>query len=84
MCKWWWKLETQDGMWQQIVKKKYLRNKTVASVKPRVSDSPCWKSILKVKERYFEGRQVILNRGDVVRFWLDPWIENNNSSLSML
>ena len=22
LCKWWWKLETGDGLWQEIVKKK--------------------------------------------------------------
>jgi hypothetical protein len=32
LCKWWWKLKTLDGLWQCIVKAKYLRNKTVATV----------------------------------------------------
>jgi hypothetical protein len=31
LCKWWWKLDTQNGLWQEIVKAKYLRNKTVAT-----------------------------------------------------
>jgi hypothetical protein len=39
------KLETQNGLWQDIVKAKYFRHGTVASIKPRVSDSPCWKAI---------------------------------------
>jgi hypothetical protein len=55
LCKWWWKLETQDGLWQQIVKAKYLRNKSVAMVKPCIRDSPGWKTLLKVKDYYFEG-----------------------------
>jgi hypothetical protein len=76
LCKWWWKLETQSGMWQKIVKAKYLRNKTVANVKARMPDSPCWKALLKVKEFYLKGRKVILNRGNIVRFWLDPWLNN--------
>lgn len=49
LCKWWWKLETQSGMWQNIVKAKYLRSIMVANVKARMSDSPCWKALLKVK-----------------------------------
>lgn len=67
MTKWWWKLETQDGLWQRIVKAKYFRNQSISSVKPRFNDSPCWKHIMKVKNVYFAGREVILNRGNLVR-----------------
>ena len=49
MVKWWWKLETQTGMWQDIVRARYLTNKSVASVKPRFSDSPFGKPCLKSK-----------------------------------
>jgi hypothetical protein len=69
LCKWWWKLETKDGLWQKIVKQKYLRNKIVATIKPRASDSPCWKNFLKVKEVYFEGSWFSI-KGNLVRFWL--------------
>ena len=82
LVKWWWKLETQEGLWQKIVKAKYLRNKTIASVRPRVSDSPCWKNLLKVKEIYFCGRRVILKRGDVARFWYDPWFQDTPLRIS--
>ena len=41
LCKWWWKLETQIGLWQTIVSAKYLKNKPVASLKCRATDSPC-------------------------------------------
>ena len=47
LCKCWWKLDTQDGLWQKNVKAKCLRNKPVASVKERASDSPSWKALLK-------------------------------------
>jgi hypothetical protein len=71
--RWWWKSETQNGLWQEIVKDCYLRNKTIATVLPRFSDSPCWKSLLQVKDVYFAGRKVKLKMGDIVRFWKDPW-----------
>jgi hypothetical protein len=32
--------------------------------------------MLKVKEVYFERRSVILNKGYLVRFWIDPWMNN--------
>jgi hypothetical protein len=58
------------------VRKRYLRNKTVTSVGNRASDSPCWKALISVKETYLAGRQVILNLGDIVGFWLDPWLND--------
>jgi hypothetical protein len=73
LTKWWWKLETQDGLWQQIVKPRYLRNKSVASVSSRFSDSPCWKSLLLVKETYLARRRIKMNSGNLVRFWHDSW-----------
>jgi hypothetical protein len=41
-----------------------------------VHDSPGWKTLLKVKEHYFAGRKIILNKGNLVRFWIDPWLDN--------
>jgi hypothetical protein len=58
------------------VKAKYLRNKSVAMVKPCIHDSPGWKTLLKVKDYYFEGRRIVLKKGDLVRFWIDPWLDD--------
>jgi hypothetical protein len=43
-------LDSKHGLWQDIVKAKYLRNKSVANVTARFNDSPCWKGLLKVKD----------------------------------
>ena len=74
LLKWWWKLETSDGMWQRIIRARYFRNKTVANIRNRFSDSPCWKSIMKVKETYMAGRKINVNCGDLARVWHDPWL----------
>jgi hypothetical protein len=67
----------QNGLWEQIVKAKYLRNKTVASVKPCVHDSPGWKTLYVKSERVlFCGRKLVLSKRDLVRFWIDPWLDN--------
>lgn len=71
MVKWWWKLETQNGVWQDIVRARYLRNRTVAEVGPRFSDSPCWKALLKVKEIYMVGRKITVESGNIARVWKD-------------
>jgi hypothetical protein len=41
----------------------------------RIEDSPGWKALLKIKEYYFAGRKLILNKGGLVRFWIDPWLD---------
>jgi hypothetical protein len=64
------------------MKQKYLKNKSVASMKSRVNDSPCWKAPLKVTETYFSGRKVNLKSGNIMRFWLDPWSDENPLCLS--
>jgi hypothetical protein len=54
-CKWWWNLDNQDNLLENIFKAKYLRNKFVASVEARLSDFPSWKALLQVKDTYFCG-----------------------------
>ena len=72
LTKWGWKLETQQGLWQEIIHAKYFRNDTVPSVKSKFGDSPIWKALLKVKEMYMARRKVIVNNGNVARLWHDP------------
>ncbi|PNT74290.1 hypothetical protein BRADI_1g12095v3 [Brachypodium distachyon] len=42
----------------------------------RTTDSPCWKSLLKVREFYLEGTRIKLNNGQPIRFWEDVWGNN--------
>jgi hypothetical protein len=77
LSKWWWNLENHDALRQRIVKHKYIRNKTVIYVKGRSSDFPCWKALLKVKETYLNGRLVILNASNLIRFWLDHLVSDS-------
>lgn len=39
MCKWWWRLENEKGLWQDIVKAKYMKNNGVSSVSHKFNDS---------------------------------------------
>jgi len=40
LSKWWWKLETEDGLWQSIVKAKYMQgNNLIATIKHKADDS---------------------------------------------
>jgi hypothetical protein len=47
LCKWWWKLEKEEGLWQEIIK--YLKHKSIHDVCHKLNDSPMWFDLLKVK-----------------------------------
>lgn len=50
LYKWWWKLENEDGLWQEIVRYKYLRNNSIHTVSHKLNDSPIWSDLLKVRQ----------------------------------
>lgn len=76
LCKWWWKLETEDGLWQEIVKAKYLKNKPISTVKNRMDDSPVWKDLLKVRHVYLKGRKITTGNGCKTLLWKDTWLDD--------
>ena len=77
LCKWWWKLETEEGLWQTIIRAKYLRGgRLIGTVKHRIDDSPVWSDLLKIKHLYMSNRKIKVNNGLSTLFWEDPWIDN--------
>ena len=57
LCKWWWKLDNEDRIWQGLIKAKYIQNGLISTFKPRIDDSPVWKDLLKVRYIYLaEGK----------------------------
>ena len=66
LSKWWWKLETEDGLWQRIVKAKYLSSSSpIGAVKHRLYDSPLWSDLLKIRHIYMKkglSRSIMVNQ----------------------
>jgi hypothetical protein len=50
LCKWLWKLENESGMWQDILKKKYLQKETMSQIEEKPGVSQFWSGLVKVKE----------------------------------
>jgi hypothetical protein len=46
LTKWLWKLEKEDGLWQTIVKKKYMKGKPLSVLKKKQGDSQFWRGIM--------------------------------------
>jgi hypothetical protein len=74
LCKWLWKIDREDGLWQQIIKFKYLRKDTICSVHHKQSDSPIWADLPKVRDIYIQGRKFIIGNGKKILFWKDRWL----------
>jgi hypothetical protein len=77
LCKLWWKLEVESGLWQTIVPHKYLKKETVISVKHRQTDSPMWADLLKVKPIYLQGRNIPTSFEQSWR-WCERWLPKAN------
>jgi hypothetical protein len=46
--KWVFKLLTEEGVWQQLLHNKFLKNKTLAQVKEKLTDSSFWKGFMRL------------------------------------
>jgi hypothetical protein len=73
LCKWWWRLENEKGIWQDIIKAKYLQH-GVSSMSNRLSDSLVWRDLLKIKHIYMRGRKITTRNGRQTLFWKDAWL----------
>jgi hypothetical protein len=73
LCRWWWKLENEDGIWQEIVRHKYMKNRWIAQLNYETSNSPVWNDLIKIKHYYTSGRVIKLGNGKNVDFWNDSW-----------
>jgi hypothetical protein len=48
-----WKLETSDGLWQEILRNKYVKYNFVANCKVRLGQSHFWQGLMHVKNDFF-------------------------------
>lgn len=70
LSKRWWKLDNENGLWQKIVKFKYLKNSSICTVRHRQNDSPIWSDLLKIRNIYLQGRRMEKE----TLFWKDIWL----------
>jgi hypothetical protein len=74
LCKWWWALENEEGLWQDIVRLKYVRNSPTCLIPARLTDSPVWSDLMKIRHIHLKGSGIKINNGQHTSFWLDIWM----------
>jgi hypothetical protein len=74
LSKWLYKLFNEEGIWQELLTKKYLHSKTLSQVSAKPSDSPFWKGLMKVKEEFLSRGSFVVGNGMNTRFWEDIWL----------
>ena len=74
LSKWLFKLMNGDGFWQQLLRNKYLRNKSLTQAQYMLGDSQFWAGLMKVKREFLSLGKFDLGDGSQVRFWEDSWI----------
>jgi hypothetical protein len=71
LSKWLFRLFNEDGLWQDMVRKKYLTRNAISQVQFKKGDSQFWTRLLGVRDQFLLFGRFDLQDGEQVRFWDD-------------
>jgi len=74
LSKWLIQLINEDGIWQQVLKKKYFNNKPLSQIVKKPGDSQFWSGLMEVKDFLLARGKFVVKNGKQVRFWEDWWV----------
>jgi hypothetical protein len=74
LSKWLYKLINEEGLWQDLLRNKYMQHKSIGHVQRKPEDSYFWSGLTRIKECFLEHGTFIINDGTNTRFWEDRWI----------
>jgi hypothetical protein len=66
--KWLFKLLSGEGVWQELLYNKYLKDKTLSQVTAKTTDSPFWKGLMGVREDIFSRGFFKIGNGQITQF----------------
>jgi hypothetical protein len=64
----------KDGLWQQVLKKKYLKGRTLSQVVKKKGDSHFWAGLMEVKDLVLQRGRFRVHDGSQTRFWEELWL----------
>lgn len=74
LCRWWWKLEMGERLWQDVVRKKYVTENGITQLKSRPTNSPIWNDLLKIIEYLLKRQNSIDWRWKIYRILEGPMV----------
>jgi hypothetical protein len=74
LSKWIIKLLNEDGIWQQVLRKRYLKGKTLSQVEKKNGDLHFWVDLMEVKDLVLQRGRFRVQDGSQTRFWEDLWL----------
>jgi hypothetical protein len=74
--KWLYKLLTEEGIWQTLLKRKYIGSKALSQVIWKPGDSHFWAGLMETKKFFFPYGSFSIKDGSEIRFWEDIWLGN--------
>ena len=76
LSKWLFKLINEQGVWQTLLRRKYLQFKSLTQVEYSPGDSHFWSGLMHVKPEFLRWGKFKLGNGSLIRFWEDTWLGN--------
>jgi hypothetical protein len=76
--KWLFNLLTEQGVWQTLLMRKYIREKTVSQVLWKPGDSHFWAGLMATNKIFFKYGTFSIKDGSQIRFWEDSWLGNGS------
>jgi hypothetical protein len=74
--KWLFKLLTEDGVWQQLIRRKYVGSRALSQLYWKPGDSHFWAGLMATKKHFFRFGSFSIRDGSEIRFWEDKWLGN--------
>ena len=72
--KWLFKLLSEDGVWQTLLRRKYVGDQAVSQVFWKPGDSHFWADLMATKKFFFQHGSFSIRDGSEIRFWEDKWL----------
>ena len=76
LSKWLFKLLNEDGMWQELLRNKYIKDKILGGCTKKPTDSHFWKGLMNVKDSFMSFGSFKVKDGSQTHFWMDTWLGN--------
>ena len=76
--KWLFKLLSEEGVWQTLLRRKYVGDKAISQVLWKPGDSHFWAGPMATKKLFFPYGSFSIRNGSEITFWEDIWLGHSS------